>query len=98
MHRTKWYVGLFAATLALSGCLGVDNALIYFPQPGAKPYEPPPAPIRDLELKSADGTKIHARWAPNPAATGAVLYCHGNGGNIELCGRAVKEIWQSLGE
>jgi fermentation-respiration switch protein FrsA (DUF1100 family) len=84
--------------LALAGCASVENTLVYQPVPGAKTYEPPPAPIQDLELAMPDGSKIHARWAPHPKATGAVLYCHGNGGNIELYGKAVREIWDSLNE
>jgi pimeloyl-ACP methyl ester carboxylesterase len=85
--------------LVLTGCLAsLENTLLYHPIPGAKAYEPPPAPIQDLELTMADGTKIHARWAPHPRATGAVLYCHGNGGNVEQWGRSVRETWDNLGE
>jgi pimeloyl-ACP methyl ester carboxylesterase len=85
--------------LAVSGCLSsLENSLVYHPVPGSKTYDPPPAPIQDLELVMDDGTKIHARWAPHPRATGAVLYCHGNGGNIERWGRGVREVWENLGE
>src|SRR5262249_21154548 len=56
-----------------AGCTSVENALLYHPAPGAPSYEPPPPPLQDLELTMADGTKIHARWAPHPKATGAVL-------------------------
>src|SRR6185369_12960363 len=87
-----------AIVLALGGCVGLDNSWVYWPVPGPMPYEAPPAPLQDLDLQTADGTKIHARWAPNPKATGAILYCHGNGGNIEFWGGAVKQIWRNLDE
>ena len=68
--------------LLLAGCLSVENALVYHPRPGAAPVEAPP-PLQDVELKLADGTAIHARWAPHPSGAAAILYCHGNGGNLE---------------
>lgn len=82
--------------LFLAGCLSVENAMVYHPRPGEQPYEAPPAPIEDVTLKSADGTKLHARWAPHPKATSVILFFHGNGGNIENWGRAVREAWQQL--
>lgn len=94
----RFFLGLLVP-LAVTGCLSsLENTLVYQPAPGAKTYAPPPAPIQDLELAMADGTKIHARWAPHPKATGAVLYCHGNGGNIETWGRVVRELWETLNE
>ena len=87
-----------AISLSVGACTSLETALEFQPAPGAKTYSPPPPPIQDLELAMADGTKIHARWAPHPKATGAVLYCHGNGGNIESWGRTVREIWENLSE
>lgn len=29
-----------------------------------------------------DGVKLHGWWIPHPDAAGAILYCHGNAGNI----------------
>lgn len=91
MHRTS-----AAFLLFLIGCLSVENALVYHPRPAEQPYEAPPPPIEDITLTSADGTKLHARWAPHPKATSAILYFHGNAGNVEGWGRAVREAWQQL--
>jgi pimeloyl-ACP methyl ester carboxylesterase len=86
------------ASLVVVGCAGVENSLLYQPAPGPEPYEAPPAPFQEVQLEIPDGTKIHARLAPHPRAKGAILYCHGNGGNIELWGRAAHELWQALEE
>lgn len=93
--------GLISAAMMLSttGCMAnLENALVFHPVAGDKTYTAPPPPLQDLELALADGSKIHARWAPHPRATGAVLYCHGNGGNIDQLGRSVREIWENLNE
>ena len=85
-----------AATLILAGCLSVENSLVYHPQPVDATMETPPSPIQDVELKLGDGTRIHARWAPHPLSHDAVLFCHGNGGNIEDWGRSVREVYQLM--
>src|SRR5438128_1593198 len=79
-----------------AGCLSVENSLVYHPAPGDVAAEAPATPIQDIELKLGDGIKIHARWAPHPLSQDAVLFCHGNGGNIEGWGRAVREIHQQM--
>lgn len=91
-------LSLLALALVVPACASVENALVYHPRVGPFPYEAPPAPIEDVHLELPDGAKIHARWAPNPKGTGAILYCHGNGGNVELWGGAVRHLWQNLEE
>src|SRR5262245_56778574 len=95
----KRNLGLFilATSLVIAGCMSVENSIVYRPAPGTTPYAAPPAPLHDIEL-TADGNKIPARWAPHPRATGAVLFCHGNGGNVEQWAPAVRELWENLGE
>ena len=94
----KGMLGCLVISLGFMGCSNLEHALVYRPVPGAANYEAPPPPLQDLKLTLSDGTKIHARWAPHPNATGAVLYCHGNGGNIDLWGGTVREIWDNLNE
>src|SRR5687767_9942989 len=93
----RWLILTTFAAVFL-GCTSVENALVYHPRTGPHPYEAPPVPFEDVDLQLPDGTKVHARWAPHPAAKGAILFCHGNGGNVELWGRAVRELWQSTQE
>jgi uncharacterized protein len=93
--------------LCLIGCtyLGVilvlaffENRLVYFPTSAQQDWQPPPTPdVKDLELTTSGGTRIHAWWLP-AAGNGAVLYCHGNAGNLSHRGPTAEKIRQALGE
>jgi fermentation-respiration switch protein FrsA (DUF1100 family) len=79
--------------------LALENRLVYHPTRPAEEWEPPPAPeVQDLQLTSADGTAIHAWWWPTQHASGAVLYCHGNAGNLSSRGPTLGKVRQALGE
>jgi fermentation-respiration switch protein FrsA (DUF1100 family) len=91
-------LGFAALCAGMIGCLAVENRLLYFPAAPTEDGSALPAPLQDVMLTLADGSKIHARWAPNPKATGAILFCHGNAGNLEQRGRLVKEMYDALGE
>ncbi|WP_394328149.1 alpha/beta hydrolase [Ectopseudomonas guguanensis] len=70
------------ASLWLAGC----SALLFYPEPGL-PITPERAGLeyRDIELRAADGTRLHAWWLPAKAGVevrGTVLHLHGNGGNL----------------
>lgn len=73
---------LLLASLCLVGCSG----LLFYPEPGL-PITPARAGLeyRDIELRAADGTRLHAWWLPAKAGVqvkGTVLHLHGNGGNL----------------
>ncbi len=38
--------------------------------------------FEDVMFFAEDGCRLHGWWIPHPEATGAMLYCHGNAGNI----------------
>ena len=93
--------------LALAACvyLGVilvlaifENWLVYFPTSAQDWIPPPSAEIKDIELTSADGTRIHAWWWPVAGSNGAIVYCHGNAGNLSSRGPTLKKIRDALGE
>jgi fermentation-respiration switch protein FrsA (DUF1100 family) len=66
--------------------MALENRLLFFPVVAADEWlEPPNARVQDVELQSADGCRIHAWWCPTEnwePSQGAVLYCHGNAGNL----------------
>lgn len=62
----------------LSGCQSLENALLYHPTQGV----PLDSTAQDIDLASADGANIHARWCCRQGAQSALLFCHGNAGNL----------------
>jgi len=87
---------LFVVML-MCGCETLENRFVFHPRPSdAKNAAPLPPPLEDVELRTIDGIKIHARWCPHPQAKGAVLYCHGNAGNLEYFGKVARDFHASL--
>jgi fermentation-respiration switch protein FrsA (DUF1100 family) len=80
------------------GCTPAENMVLYRPAAAIDEKEPLPAGFEDVTLTTASGQKIHARWAPNPESKGAILFCHGNAGNVQMSGAAVSELWHSQKE
>jgi fermentation-respiration switch protein FrsA (DUF1100 family) len=93
--------------LVLAGCyLGVivvllflENYLIFHPTVAAAGWlAPPNLRVQDIELRTADGTQIHAWWCPREGAQGALLYCHGNAGNLSHRGEGIRRWQEGLKE
>src|SRR4051794_19062014 len=83
--------------LGVSGCATLEGSLLYHPTKTKAADSPSfPSPLQDVELHTADGMAIHARWCPHLTARGAVLYCPGNAGNLDLRARLVKELGDAL--
>jgi fermentation-respiration switch protein FrsA (DUF1100 family) len=78
------YLGILVLLLAL------ERWFIYHPVTAAEDWAEPPDPrIQDVVLPLPTGERVHAWWLPVPGATGAVLYSHGNAGNLSFRGRGV---------
>jgi uncharacterized protein len=74
-----------------------ENALVYHPTPATMHWVPAPADARDVVLTSADGGAIHSWWLPCPGSTGALLYMHGNAGNLSERRDTVVRLRDALG-
>ena len=60
----------------------LESRFLFFPTTAADDWsEPTDFSYRDLTL-TARGSTVHAWWCPVARAAGAVLYCHGNAGNL----------------
>jgi fermentation-respiration switch protein FrsA (DUF1100 family) len=77
--------------------LFLENRLVYHPVSAADWQPPPTAEFEDVNLTSADGTAIHAWWLPCPGADSALLYLHGNAGNLSWRGASLVKIREQLG-
>lgn len=66
----------------------LETSVVFHPQTDKQSWYAAPAGvhIEDVWLQTRDGERIHAWWLPHPQAEGAVLYFHGNAGNISHFG------------
>jgi fermentation-respiration switch protein FrsA (DUF1100 family) len=86
------YLGVILVLMAL------ENRLVYYPITAAQHWQPAPfSPVEDVALKLPDGTNIHAWWCPLEGARDALLYCHGNAGNLSGRGNAILAFQRLLG-
>jgi hypothetical protein len=80
------YAGIVVMLLLL------ENRLLFHPVRAASDWQAPPlASVQDVTLELPDGTTAHAWWLPHPQPRGALLYCHGNAGNLSHRGPMMAE-------
>jgi fermentation-respiration switch protein FrsA (DUF1100 family) len=92
-RRLYVYGGIYLGVLLV--LLWLENWFLYRPTTFAEAWQEPPAGlvVEDVTLTTEDGNTIHAWWATPPGwtpAQGAILYSHGNAGNLSQRGRSVK--------
>jgi fermentation-respiration switch protein FrsA (DUF1100 family) len=69
-----------AATLIVRS---IEKRFVFCPTPyPIGDWRPAGLAFEDVRFQSADGTRLHGWYVPHPGAPAAVLFCHGNGGNI----------------
>lgn len=93
MRRT-WAL---SAMLAV-GCASMEERMVFRPRPFDAAREPEGHRPVEIELTTASQRKAHARWYPQAGASGAILYCPGNAGNMQSRAAAVQELWVALGQ
>ncbi len=92
----------------------LENWLVYRPTLESEDWQPAPSPeVTDVTLSTSGGPAIHAWWWPMRGAPmrgapmrgarrggpgGALLYCHGNAGNLSHRGPSIARMRQVLGE
>lgn len=72
-----------------------ENLLVYRPMLAAQGWEPAPPGVVDIPLTADDGTALHAWWTTYPGATSALLYLHGNAGNLSHRGSMLVKLRDS---
>jgi len=78
----------------------LENRFLFYPVRAAEGWVEPPPELgaRDIELTSSDGNRLHAWWCVPEGWQpdhGAVLYSHGNAGNLSHRGEGLRR-WQVL--
>jgi uncharacterized protein len=79
------YIGVIIVLMAL------ERYLIFHPAKAVDSWDSSTATVQDVELRTAAG-RLHGWWAPIEGARSAVLFCHGNAGNLSHRGYAI-ERW-----
>lgn len=86
LWRPLWRAGaaaLLGYLIVVVVAMFLEDSLIYFPV--AYPegdWQPPGLDIENAHFQAADGTRLHGWYVPREHARAAVLFCHGNGGNV----------------
>lgn len=74
---------LVAYLLILLVLMFLEDSLIFIPSPYPEGnWHPAGLRFEDVDFTSADGTPLHGWYVPHEKARGAVLFCHGNAGNV----------------
>jgi uncharacterized protein len=101
-RRRLLRVGALAAILYLGmllSLLALETELVYHPSPASASWREPSSPtVREVEMTGPSGERLYGWWCPAEGATGALLYCHGNGGNLSIWADHIEMIRQELGE
>jgi pimeloyl-ACP methyl ester carboxylesterase len=83
------YVGVIIVLMAL------ERHLIFHPATAADSWEPPTRHVQDVEF-GMEGCRFHGWWAPLAGAKSAVLFCHGNAGNLSHRGYAIEQWHRTM--
>lgn len=98
-----WRRRVFEWVRVLSiGYLGIMLLLMFFENsilyPATHDMQPPPcADVQDVDLTCANGTCVHGWWLPCSGSKSALLYLHGNGGNLTWRGNSIMKLRDRLG-
>ena len=72
----------------------LERDLVFLPAPASEWLPPPDDRFEDHRITLDDGVEIHAWWYPAENSDAAILYCHGNAGNLSQRGEWVQQ-WQA---
>jgi fermentation-respiration switch protein FrsA (DUF1100 family) len=99
LGRTIIYIDIIYISILLL-LLSLEDVFLYGLHHAELVPPPKDVVVENVELASAHGERIHAWWSkPNDwrPEQGAVLFCHGNGGNLSYRGSVLKAWHQEMG-
>ncbi len=89
---------LIAYLLVVAAAMFLEDALIYFPSPYPEgDWKPRRLGFEDAWFPSADGTPLHGWYVPWQGARAAVLFCHGNAGNLTDRADVLRALHERVG-
>ncbi len=91
-------VALTVYLLVVLAAMILEDSLIYFPLRYPEgDWRPADLRFEDAWFQAADGTRLHGWYVAKEKAYGAVLFCHGNGGNITHRADVLRMLHQAVG-
>lgn len=82
--------------VAVAGCSSLaklERSTIFQPIRTAEENgRPAAAPFEDARFAASDGTRLHGLYLPHKRPRAAILYCHGNGGNVAMWAGAAQTL------
>src|SRR5260370_18330720 len=78
----------------------LETSLLFHPIKATEGWIAPPTNVHpdDVWLEAADKNPIHAWWFPCRGSQGAILFCHGNAGNLSYWTPAIVALMNTLGQ
>ncbi len=101
--KKRWLrkVLLFVMVVYIGVVIGMwllENLLVFRGETARENWQDPPiARIEEVIFSTAGGIRIHAWYLPSLPGNGAMLICHGNGGNISYRGDSLQRFQEHLG-
>jgi fermentation-respiration switch protein FrsA (DUF1100 family) len=93
-----YFTIVYIAILVL--LLFLEDFFLYGPREVELSRTPAGVVVENVEMTSRSGERIHAWWSKAPdwqPEQGAVLFCHGNGGNLSHRGQVVPHWIEEIG-
>jgi uncharacterized protein len=82
-----------AVLLGIVGCASFEDSVVFHPRiETSLPPAPPGVVSSDFDLPLANNVKVHARLYAQQGATGTILFCPGNAGNMESRADTIKDL------
>jgi pimeloyl-ACP methyl ester carboxylesterase len=99
LARLTVYAALCYLAILL-GILALEDQFLYGPRQVELDKPPAGVTVENIEMSSQLGDRIHAWWSKPEdwrPERGAVLFCHGNGGNLSHRGRVLTHWNKEIG-
>jgi len=89
---------LIVCLLGLLAMMYFEESLIFFPINEADDdWQPRGMAIENVQFQAADGTRLHGWYVPHEHPRAAVLFCHGNAGNVTHRADILRELHDRTG-
>lgn len=99
LGRTMIYFAIIYLAILIVVLL-MEDQLLYGPREVELGKPPAGVVVENIETESRRGDRIHAWWSKAKnwrPEQGAVLFCHGNGGNLSYRGRVLEHWTKEMG-